>query len=277
MVMPLFAFRSVIAPRIRIPRYDFDRATGIHQVRPIADATCTGVDVIRSTLLRFDDAGGQGSAWLESWLVPVGNDEYTSQPVGYQYCPDCLSVSTPFFRKRWRYSFSVACIDHRRLLVDQCGRCGASVHAFAVGLMGLERFMTPNGDPPFVRCVHCGWDLREGGVSNMELDDHILSVEVRHQDLLNAHLHGADPSDYFWMLHHATELFSKEIGTLPFELLKTRHRAGVLQRACWLLNDERWWYIQSVCLSPRAAISPTVTNAKKPAHRVLPPDAEQTS
>jgi hypothetical protein len=69
----------------------------------------------------------------------------------------------------------------------------------------------------------------------------------------------ADPSGYFWMLNQAAQLFAKNISVLQFAYLRCRYRAEVLERADWLLAEDRWRYIQSVCSSPRDG-----TQLKKP-------------
>lgn len=40
------------------------------------------------------------------------------------WCPNCLLSSSPYDRLAWTFRSSVACIEHRLRLVDQCGRCG---------------------------------------------------------------------------------------------------------------------------------------------------------
>lgn len=248
--MSFYTFRQVAAPRVRMPTYDFDRGIGVHQLKPIAAATLTDIESVRSTLLRFDDEGGVGNPWLEQWVLPVGATDHTNKPLGYQYCPDCLATDTPYFRKSWRFSFAVACTKHDRELLDECGRCGAPVHGFTLGLVGLQKIVMPDGSPPFIRCVDCGWDLRSRGAAAAAITTEVLEVQRSLERLIGE----SDPSNYFWMLLRATELFSKEIGTLPFEFLRARHRAPVLSRAVWLLQDDRWRYIQSVTSSPKAAI-----------------------
>ena len=162
----------------------------------------------------------------------------------------------PDFRKRWRFSLFTACTEHKTQFVDECGRCGAPIHGFAIGLAGLERVLTPNGEVPFVRCVACGWDLRGRGPTCGQADDQVLATQKTHEDLLSqSNRGGGDPSDYSWLLQHAVELFSKELGTLQFGFLKARHRASVLQRAAWLLQDDRWRYISSIRTTARPSLS----------------------
>jgi hypothetical protein len=251
----LRTLRGLISPRIRVPAYDCDRAFGVHQLRPIAEATGTDVEVVRSTLLRFDEVFEQGIGWPETWLLPVGDDTYTKERVGYQYCPVCLATGVPYFRKRWRFSLFMACTEHERQLVDECKRCGAQIHGFAIGLAGLEKILAPNGEAPFLRCVACGWDLRDVATHEDHLSEEILPLQRLHEQLLAASLRReVDGSDYFWMLDHAVQLFAKDVGTIPYAYLKARYRGQVLERANWLLQDERWRYIQSLRTEARRAI-----------------------
>lgn len=128
-----YTFRRVTAPRLRLPIYDFDRSVGVQQLASIAKATMTEPSLVRETLLRFDGPDLEDNSWLEQWLLPVGDSESAGKLTGYQYCPECLSDGTPYFRRSWRFSFVVACVKHRRLLIDQCGRCGVAIHAFRIG------------------------------------------------------------------------------------------------------------------------------------------------
>jgi hypothetical protein len=139
----LYALRRVISPRLRLPIHDFDRSVGVQQLASIAKSTLTQQSVVRETLLRFHGADIDDGGWLEQWLLPIGGDDGSGKPQGYQYCPECLSDGTPYFRRSWRFSFVVVCTRHVRPLLDQCGRCGASIHATPIGLAGLERMLTP--------------------------------------------------------------------------------------------------------------------------------------
>jgi hypothetical protein len=43
---------------------------------------------------------------------------------GLRFCPECLrGDETPFFRKKWRLSFSTACIIHNCFMLDRCAAC----------------------------------------------------------------------------------------------------------------------------------------------------------
>lgn len=66
-------------------------------------------------------------------LLPTGTahrDSYNNiyPRYGLQYCPDCLATDrTPYFRRHWRFGWSVVCATHERLLIDRCPACDAPV------------------------------------------------------------------------------------------------------------------------------------------------------
>ena len=156
-----------------------------------------------------------------------------------------------------------------------CGRCGSHIHAFSTGLAGLERILTPNAEVPFVRCVKCGWDLRTAAGIQQEAPENTLLIQSRHDEWLEK----LNPDDYFWVLNHAVSAFAGELGTLPFACMWTRHRAEVLQRAAWLLDGDRWRYIQSVCGTPRPPMGVSAAR-RKPAvseHRATAPGLRSSS
>lgn len=42
----------------------------------------------------------------------------------YRYCPKCLSQKPPYFRAKWRFSFSIVCEKHHTWLSHFCPSCG---------------------------------------------------------------------------------------------------------------------------------------------------------
>jgi hypothetical protein len=268
--LSLHTLRRVIAPRLRLPIYDFDRSVGVTQLATISKATLTDTNRVRDTLLRFEGVSTTGLSWLEQWLLPIGTSNREGKVLGYQYCPDCLAEGTPYFRRSWRFSFVVGCTAHGRHLADQCGRCGAAIHGLPIGLAGLERVLTPGGEPPFVRCGSCGCDLRDAGAAPRYSDGESLKVQARTQLFIQNTQKGvADARDYLVLLYRAAQLFAEELGTIPFEELKTRHRALVLKRASLLLDGDRWRYIQSLRGTPRPPMSEVIPSRKPAAKELL--------
>src|SRR5208337_104994 len=86
-----------------------------------------------------------------AFIQPLGNYSRIKVKQGQRFCPECLREDAkPYFRKKWRLSFSTACIKHKFFLFDRCPRCGAS--------LTLNKSFY---DFHFPDCYQCGADLRE--------------------------------------------------------------------------------------------------------------------
>lgn len=78
---------------------------------------------------------------------------------GMQFCPWCLSEDAdPYFRRRWRFAFTILCPEHCSLLIDRCLNCGAAVQLHRK-IPSKERY---NAQPiEHTQCRHCLYDLRD--------------------------------------------------------------------------------------------------------------------
>lgn len=66
--------------------------------------------------------------WFFRFGKPPGGGQYQSFSHRPAFCSRCLlKDSRPYWRKTWRFSFSVACLDCKVLLNDVCRRCGSGV------------------------------------------------------------------------------------------------------------------------------------------------------
>ena len=100
--------------------------------------------------------------------------------------------------------------------------------------------LTPGGEPPFIRCGNCGWDVRNSGALDRSEDGDAIPLQRALESIVRGtQLRSMNGRDYLNLLYHSTELFAKDFGTVPFEYLKTRHRCAVLERASWLLAENR--------------------------------------
>lgn len=78
---------------------------------------------------------------------------------GLRFCPLCLKEDEhPYFRKKWRLSFSTACLKHKCFLKDRCAKCGSAVN--------LYRTMRER-DSGISYCYNCGADLRQESVEQI--------------------------------------------------------------------------------------------------------------
>lgn len=91
------------------------------------------------------------------WVTPIGRLGRRRKGHGQQFCRRCLAEdSEPYFRRRWRLAFNVACERHGIFLDDSCRRCAAPVE-FHAGDFGCR--LLPF-ECPIVRCRACGGDFR---------------------------------------------------------------------------------------------------------------------
>lgn len=59
------------------------------------------------------------------FIRPLGNHSRIKVGYGLRFCPQCLKEDkVPYFRKKWRLSFSTACVAHKCFLLDRCPACG---------------------------------------------------------------------------------------------------------------------------------------------------------
>lgn len=87
------------------------------------------------------------------FIQPLGNQSRIKVKHGLRFCPKCLQEDeSPYFRKKWRLSFSTACIKHKCFLMDRCAGCGAAVNlhrCIRIHNLGISH------------CYNCGADFRE--------------------------------------------------------------------------------------------------------------------
>jgi hypothetical protein len=71
---------------------------------------------------------------------------------GLRFCPLCLKEDEhPYFRKKWRLSFSTACLEHKCFLKDRCSECGSALN---------PHLSMRKRDLGIAYCYNCGADLR---------------------------------------------------------------------------------------------------------------------
>lgn len=162
---------------------DVDRGPSQSVLERLAVVTAVPVDRSSKTGL----SAYEGFLWERycprgqlQWVMPVGRVGRRRRDHGQQFCRRCLvNDERPYFRRKWRLAFSVACERHGILLDDACRSCGAAVefHAgdFGRRLLDLEC--------PITRCPRCGDDWR----STRSHDDNMASDDILNfQSRLNA-------------------------------------------------------------------------------------------
>jgi len=88
------------------------------------------------------------------WILALGARN-RRRHAGQQFCPGCLADDPfPYFRRKWRFAWNVACPKHKILLIDHCRSCSAPV--------APHRLLAKDGC--LARCHGCKTDLRDVAV-----------------------------------------------------------------------------------------------------------------
>ena len=127
----------------------------------MAILTDTGLDRAKATTLKSYEGclylkhNGNGNS---KWILNSGIYHRERKLNGLVYCPQCLKNDghIPYFRKRWRLSFSVCCTNCGILLQENCPGCQKPVSFFRLG-MGKHNEKL---DKPLCICPYCDYDFR---------------------------------------------------------------------------------------------------------------------
>ncbi len=84
---------------------------------------------------------------------------------GQKYCPICLKENPTYFRKEWRLSFYLVCLEHGCYMLDRCQNCEIPVT--------FNKFKDEHG---FVHCYRCGCHLSKEGSLITASDEEIAHV-----------------------------------------------------------------------------------------------------
>lgn len=152
--------RRLLGRGRQVSKSDIDRAQWQELLDLLSQRTSIAAGALRAmTLLRYE-----GFLWGElpargptRWILPVTLGQSLARQGTLQFCGVCLaSDEVPYFRLDWRLAFFVWCPEHRTLMQDCCGQCGAPVrlHQSDVrrSLVGV--------DSGLLNCDVCGADRR---------------------------------------------------------------------------------------------------------------------
>jgi hypothetical protein len=158
--MKLHTFCSATWPLKQIWNRDIDRSADAELLLTLSDKTATALERVRATTLAayesalYEEHKSLGPA---AWIMPVGVYHRTHTKCGLQFCLRCLTEDEePYYRRRWRLAFMVACERHRVLLHDRCPRCQAAVNFHRNELGNFRKFAADS----LTTCNLCGLDLR---------------------------------------------------------------------------------------------------------------------
>jgi hypothetical protein len=109
------------------------------------------------------------------FIQPIGNRYIINRKYGLRYCPLCLKNGKfPYFRKKWRLSFSTACIRHKCFLTDRCSDCGS-----------LTILYKWHHDSDFPHCYKCGLSFKETKPEYINPDSYGLKAIKRLYKILD--------------------------------------------------------------------------------------------
>ena len=75
----------------------------------------------------------------------------------FRFCPACLSNGTPYYRAKWRFSFTVLCKKHNCWLNSQCPNCRKEQEIHKL----TKSKITEDNHPLFSHCIFCGYDFKK--------------------------------------------------------------------------------------------------------------------
>lgn len=140
--------------------HDVDRRPDISVLARLCDGTAVTPERAWATGLgEFEGRLWETATRREAsqWVMPIGKYGRRRYLHGQQFCSQCLlDDRQPYFRRKWRLAFNVACEVHGVYLLDACPRCGSPVE-FHAGDFG-ERLLPM--ECQITRCKNCKWDLR---------------------------------------------------------------------------------------------------------------------
>lgn len=191
-----------------------------------------------------------GKTRATKFVSPLGLRGRRSTLPGLRYCPLCLKEDErPYYRKKWRLSFSVVCTRHQCYLSERCPKCGATLTPYLACKTGRTD-----------ACYKCGQVLTavSVSVSGPENGAIVSVIESLYRIMDDGYVIIADTPVYshlyFTVLHQILRLMlskhygarlwegvgidSLEIsGCKTFESVPIREQARMLIKAVWLLGE----------------------------------------
>lgn len=169
------------------------------------------------------------------FIQPLGNYSHIKVKDGLRFCPKCLQEDKkPYFRKKWRLSFSTACIKHRCFLLDRCPNCGASLTLNR----GFYDFNFPD-------CYKCGFSFAVAEPEYIPPASYgIKAIEKLYLILENGYYKIEDRYAYSFSLFKVIRLFAKIVyfwdrnkGFLDHEVMSQTIAFGAHKPTSHLLED----------------------------------------
>lgn len=137
-----------------------------------------------------------------AFIQPLGRYCRVKVLNGLRFCPLCVQEdNAPYFRKKWRLSFSTACVKHKCFLKDRCEECGSAVNPY--------RSMREH-DLGISYCYKCGADLRQGKVELIPEGSYGLWAIKKLYEILETGLYNFHGGyTYSFLFFNVLRLFAK--------------------------------------------------------------------
>lgn len=148
------ALTGVIWPGWRVWTQDIDRGIPDFRLTSLVRASGISATEFQQAALRGVCERIKGHTLPERctwpWLLALGSRNRARRG-GQQYCPLCHAQDLdPYFRRAWRLSWHVGCLQHNTMLIDACPACQAPIEPHR--LVAEDQYLS--------QCSRCRFDWR---------------------------------------------------------------------------------------------------------------------
>jgi len=153
----IHTFCSSNWPSIEFWNRDIDRFTDTLILEVLASKTSTSITAALNTSLE----SYSGKLFIKDaktfnvYLLPWGIWHRKRKLPGLLFCPSCLELDAPYFRKIWRVSLSFCCVKCKILLLDRCEFCNSPIAFFRNDFISKSDIPRRKID----HCNNCGISL----------------------------------------------------------------------------------------------------------------------
>ncbi len=111
-------------------------------------------------------------------LLPLGIFNQKRKNFGTVYCPSCLNKEIPYFKKQWRLSISLVCLDCNTRLKEKCDYCSSPI---MYHLINLSKNTSDVIYPLSLKYCQCGHDLSKTKSNDIPPTE----IEIKYQKFIN--------------------------------------------------------------------------------------------
>lgn len=141
---------------------------------PLTSLQIRNLFLISFETFAFDKANIHG---LTNNILTLGIKHRKRRLNGILYCPNCLKTTPQYFRKQWRLSTSIICLECKCYLLDMCPNCKNPISYHRNNINNINN-STSKCNP--LNICECGYDL-----SNFKKNEVISTYEISYQTFIN--------------------------------------------------------------------------------------------